>query len=501
VLQTAEVTGWDQLDPHRAPTPPSFYHFFGSVYSGLVRWETGPDTLGDVRRVVPDLAESWEQPDDRSFLFHLRPGARWHDVPPANGRRVTSADVVFSFQRLRESVHRELWQRVVSVQAVDEDSVLITLTGPYSAFLGQLASGVNVLVLPEAVEASEQGDLHSGPVIGTGPFVFDPLASDRRTDGVFLRNPSFYEEGLPQVDRLERQVAGSEDAAIAMFRAGRSDFLVLSASGAQRLMEAGLGDTQLFHQADLSGWALTFKPQPPFDQAAARQAASLALDRPRLWEVYTGTQAPAALGLGMPAPDAAALLPTEDVQRAYRRDVEEARRLLAGLGNAARSPFTVTVGDFGPSSVQTGAELVRQLRDVGFVADLRAVPQGLYAATAQTPPGVFQVAFGPVSAPDEADLWLTSRYGMGGSRNVGGFDDPELWGLIQAQSAETDPVRRAELLQEAQRLLLERAYQPMVFRDQTWMAVRSRVQGWPSYFDEPHQRALRGVGVSSADEG
>ena len=191
VLRTAEIAGWRQLDPHRTVSP-AFFHFFGGVYTGLVRWETGTDAAPEVRRVIPDVAESWEQPDATSYLFHLRPEARWQDLPPVNGRRITPDDVVFSFRRLRESPHESMWRRVASVQAVGDDAVLITLTEPYSPFLSQLASGVNVLVAPEAGASSDQGDLYDGPVVGTGPFIFDARMSHRETRGVFRRNPSFY---------------------------------------------------------------------------------------------------------------------------------------------------------------------------------------------------------------------------------------------------------------------------------------------------------------------
>ena len=148
VLRTAEVAGWRQLDPHRTVSP-AFFHFFGGVYTGLVRWETGTDIAPEVRRVIPDLAESWEQPDATSYLFHLRPEAQWQDLPPVNGRRITPDDVVFSLRRLRESPHESLWRRIASVQAVGDDAVLITLTEPYSPFLSQLASGVYVVLVEQ----------------------------------------------------------------------------------------------------------------------------------------------------------------------------------------------------------------------------------------------------------------------------------------------------------------------------------------------------------------
>ena len=45
------------------------------------------------------LAESWEVIDDKTFVFNIRKGIRWHDKPPTNGRELTADDVVFSLIR------------------------------------------------------------------------------------------------------------------------------------------------------------------------------------------------------------------------------------------------------------------------------------------------------------------------------------------------------------------------------------------------------------------
>src|SRR4029077_1615202 len=50
----------------------------------------------DERRFVPVLAKSWTRRDSLTLAFDLDPRARWH-----NGRPVTAADVVFTFDRAR----------------------------------------------------------------------------------------------------------------------------------------------------------------------------------------------------------------------------------------------------------------------------------------------------------------------------------------------------------------------------------------------------------------
>ena len=84
------TTGFDpQLTPnnHRIGTNLSFTH------SRLVKVKAGPSVVPGTLPVEPDLAESWTQPNDRTYVFKIRKGVRWHNKPPVNGREVTADDV------------------------------------------------------------------------------------------------------------------------------------------------------------------------------------------------------------------------------------------------------------------------------------------------------------------------------------------------------------------------------------------------------------------------
>src|SRR5262249_7829783 len=53
----------------------------------------------DGTKILPDLAESWQQKDDVTYVFKLRQGVRFHNVAPVNGRELTSEDVKYSIER------------------------------------------------------------------------------------------------------------------------------------------------------------------------------------------------------------------------------------------------------------------------------------------------------------------------------------------------------------------------------------------------------------------
>src|SRR5215475_15551595 len=69
------------------------------AYSTLVRYTVGADVPPGTFIIEPHLAERWEQPDDTTYIFHLRQGITWHNKPPVNGRELVAEDVKFTFDR------------------------------------------------------------------------------------------------------------------------------------------------------------------------------------------------------------------------------------------------------------------------------------------------------------------------------------------------------------------------------------------------------------------
>src|SRR2546422_10427644 len=90
------TTGFDPhlfTNHHRISTNLSFTH------SRLVKVKAGPSVTPGTLPIEGDLAESWTQPTDRTYVFKLRKGVRWHPKPPVNGRELTADDVKYTYER------------------------------------------------------------------------------------------------------------------------------------------------------------------------------------------------------------------------------------------------------------------------------------------------------------------------------------------------------------------------------------------------------------------
>ena len=69
------------------------------THSRLVKIKAGPSVTPGTFPLEPDVAESWSQPTETTYVFKLRRGVRWHPKPPVNGRELTAEDVKYTYER------------------------------------------------------------------------------------------------------------------------------------------------------------------------------------------------------------------------------------------------------------------------------------------------------------------------------------------------------------------------------------------------------------------
>ena len=222
---TLTIRGWDppMFDPmlttaYRVQIPLSFTH------SRLVRHKAGPSVVPGTFPIEGDLAESWTQPNETTYVFKLRRGVRWHPKPPVNGRELTSGDVKYTIERfltVKGNPSAYMLRAIDRVETPDALTVRIVLKEPNAWFVEMLANPMTVaIVAREAVE--KFGDLKSAEsVIGTGPWMLD---SYRPNVGLtFVRHPHYFQPGQPYIDRVEMFIDEDNASRMSAFLAGKYD--------------------------------------------------------------------------------------------------------------------------------------------------------------------------------------------------------------------------------------------------------------------------------------
>ncbi len=167
------------LDPHSHNE--SFTNYFlANVYEGLVGRDRDFQITGQ-------LAESWEQVDDKTWVFKLRPDVTFHD-----GATFNAEDVVFSFDRaLAESSNfKHVLASVESYRAIDDQTIEITTKAPNPILLNDLLdlmildkqwAEANGAEQPINLQAEEKS-FSATNANGTGPFALSSRAQGEKTE-------------------------------------------------------------------------------------------------------------------------------------------------------------------------------------------------------------------------------------------------------------------------------------------------------------------------------
>jgi peptide/nickel transport system substrate-binding protein len=447
------------LDPQKQSLT-AIWHVIEHIYNGLTRVK--PDLS-----IEGALAESWDISDDGiTYTFHLRPGVMFQDGTP-----LKASDVKFTFERLvapeTASTSAADLASMKSVEAPDDETVVLTLKAPDASMLATLAGGSTV-IYSEAFVKANNNDV-SQVAMGTGPFKFVEYVPNTRI--VLEKNPNYWEEGLPYLDGIEMTIAADDTARTAAVVSGTVDFIeyaplrdVDSLQKDSSLTLAGDSNTNIrFIGLNLS--------KPPFDDLKVRQAIALVVDR----DAMLG---PTVFGHGTPTevlfpPDFWAALQKE-IEPA---DVEKAKSLMAEAGHA--DGFSTTITSWSQYSFLSNAAVVlqEQLKQIGIEADLNFVENATMIDQVYSNK-TYEIAVTGDSAYVDPNTLVLPNFKTGESGNFANYSNPDVDKLIEQAIASTDQEERAKLYQQIQQILLDDLPWVNLFVANQYEAMKTNVKGY-----------------------
>jgi peptide/nickel transport system substrate-binding protein len=231
---------------------------------------------------VPTSDNGGLSADGLTVTYHLIDGLVWSDGEP-----VTSEDIRFTWEAIlnpNNAVVKTLGhERIVSVDTPDELTAVVTLDGPYVAYLTLFPA-----LLPEHVlgdmESMDNADYNRAP-IGTGPYRVVDWVSGSHIE--LEPNPNYRFEGKPNIDSVFIKWLPSREAGLAQIVTGEIDVLeditVAELEGLENTpgltieMLPSLASERLF--LNLSDESDPSVPHPVLGELAVRQALDYAIDR------------------------------------------------------------------------------------------------------------------------------------------------------------------------------------------------------------------------------
>ncbi len=460
------------------------------AYESLLGFKYGGDPYNT--DLVGKLAEKWETPDALNFTFHLRKSVNFANLPPVNGREVTSADWKFSleynsrpgsnpqFAKLPQAFYNWLTFGLDRVEAPDPYTVVVRFKDPFAPFLNYAAS--NRLQLYPHEIYDQYGNFHDR-MVGTGPFELDQAASQKGTRWVFKKNPTYWEKGKPYLDQITKLVIPDNQTAFSALQVGQLDTLqgggALTATDV-RTIKAQNPNIVVLPLVALGPQNLyTNVQRAPTDNPQVRRAFSLAIDRNEFIQTFTN-------GRGLLAtPGAFPDTFSQDELKKFtylKYDVQQAKQLLsaAGFPNGLDIEFLFNK-NYGQQAQSIAELLQAQWQKAGIRMKLTVMSDyNEYLKRTRGGPGEdYQLTIRGKSLETDVDSYLYAVYDPNGGVEGGIAPfDAKLTPLVEGQRKEADPTRRRDLVRQACEYIADQCWNLAIFRDVGYSVWQPKVKGF-----------------------
>lgn len=487
------------------------------VHQGLVAYSPTllPPKNGAYHQVVPALASSWSiGPDKKSYIFTLNPEARFH-----NGRKITAADVKYSFERAANpnlsSPHYSAVERLnikglsryqaarragikephlLGVEVIDHHIVQLQLENPIPYALELLALPIFSIVPAEEVERWWK-DYRTHPV-GAGPYRIDELKKDEALE--LKRFDKYFKAGVPHTDQIHFEVLPQGKEQFLAFTRNELDFAPVPSDYFLKVLGDPkwnpLGDTRVLNAESLNNlaesrvvkvptWTTEFismnNQSFPFSDIKVRQAFNYAVDKRYMINQINQSYAQPVRGIFPPNFPGA-----QPGNQLFEHDSAAAQKLLyeAGWrdkdGDGDLEPWQnphlnlVLYYDSNETSFLICRKIQSDLAAIGVTVSLAALKD---YSNYGSPPDFYHTSRSP-EIIDPSQLFFQNFYSqMPASLNSSRYRNTVVDQLLaQAEDLTYEP-RRYELYQEAERHIVEDAPWLFLYHPVNYYLVQPRV--------------------------
>lgn len=388
----------------------------------------------------PWLAESVDNPSPTVYVYHLRKGVKFWD-----GQPLTSEDVVFSLDRLRDpsSYTAAKYRSVKTIEATDPSTVTVMLKSPDSNWPVQTSMFSAQIIEKKFYEEHKQNFGNPGTlVMGTGPY--EAISLDPASGATFKANPNYW-GGKVGFKELDIKFFDNETNAALALRAGSVD-MVPSVSKAASFKATSKAN--IVNGPSCSIGFLSMNTQvAPWNDIHVRRAVAYALDRNAFVDDFSGYAEPITTFI---PPASLSSIASKDETAAmikslpqYPYSLEAAKAELAK--SAYPNGFTAELPTTDYSNDVSGSQIVaEQLSKIGIKLTVKRQTSAAWvagvSAAVQDRPTVYAAGQGCTSTPGYMpSYWLGSAGLVKGGSNLAAYGPPSMDHIIEKASEATTP--------------------------------------------------------------
>ncbi|MDA7817188.1 peptide-binding protein [Sulfurimonas sp.] len=422
-----------RLNPILA-TDSSSSEITGFLFNGLIKYDKDSSTI------IGDLAKKFYFKDNKTIVFELKQGVKWHD-----GVEFTSKDVLFTYKTLTSpkisSPYSAGFRFVESVKALDRYRVQVIYKKPYFKALETWMMGI----IPQHILGEEKNLMNSSfntNPIGTGPYTLYQLEHSKN---IILKAYDNYFEGKAKIDKISFHVIADPMTRFLMLKSSALDVGSVEPMQFERQLEDDFFTKFNIHEKiSLSYTYLGFNLRlDKFKNPKVREAISLGIDRSEIVKILFFDHAKVCTGPFLPSSTAY----NKNV-KAVKQNIQKAKELLQSAGYNKDNPFSFEIVTSNSSSIRPYAAQImqHQLKKIGVEVKLRVMEWQAFLNMVVFPHKFDTVllGWGLSPTPDPYMFWHSDSDKQGGF-NLVGYNNPLVDKMIEESQSIVDREKLSDI--------------------------------------------------------
>ena len=422
---------------------------------------------------APDLAQSWETPDDKTIIFHLNPAAKFHD-----GRPITAQDVKKTYDDVINQVVPNTkasgYSSVDRIEATDAHTVVFRLKEPN----GGLFDNLNLGIVPPDADANA----YKTRPVSFGPYRVVEFRTDERVE---LEANEHWVGGPPKIKHITVRVIPDSTTRVLELRRGTVNFEVNQIPFENVAEYEKSGKHQVVKKPGSVWQYLAFNLKKPIlAKVEVRRAIAHAIDRQRIVDdLLRGhgvvTDSMFAQGHWVRAQN----LP------AYPYDPGRAKQLLdeAGYkdpdGDGPKPRFELAFKTSTDAEANLRAQMIQQmLAQVGIKVNIQTSEFGtFFEDIGKGNFDMYSLSRNGIGDPDFYYIIFHSKNIPPEGQNRGYYGNPRVDELIMQGRATFDRAKRKQIYGEIQRIVQDDLPYVSLYHQINVAIMDKELQGYTMY--------------------
>jgi peptide/nickel transport system substrate-binding protein len=436
-------------------------------------------------QLQPLLAESWENPDPTTYIYHIR-----DDVTFSDGSPMTVEDVIFSMERIKDpstaSYVGWMYGNVDKIEKTDEWTVKVTLKQPDTLWRYVPATTAGHVVSKAYYEANaENFGKPDGGVLGTGPFKYVEWQTGSQV--VLEKNENYWDTtGGPYLDKVVFKILPEGTTRVTGLKTGQVTATIGLPLDLISVVE-GMDNIKVdYVDSFLSDFIVLNMDKEPLNDVNVRKALNYALDKQKIRDqIIKNAGAPAK---AVPVGPAQWVFEKETWEEAYSElpdyavDLEKAKEYLAKSSVPNGFDATITT-DSDTLRLNTALALQAAVKPLGINLNIEKVTSEELNTRAFSGIRDYEImvyVWGsdfPDPIGNLQPVFHSANRGDGGS-NFANYNNPEFDKLMDEQVKLTDDTKRTDLMIQAQEMIAEDTPWIMIDHPKQILAASTDLEGY-----------------------